>query len=161
MLTAQRFLHRSLQEIAERGQTWQEKGTLFTQHCAVKECTVHILWDKDCDEPWCLATSLEGMTGSEYKLRVWQEESFRDLKSAGWQWQSSLLRNPEIAERVLLPMALAYTWCLSLGIFLKIWTEKLVGRLIALENTQNTAFFGKAYAYSNGISILNQVRYPF
>ncbi|MBT7601657.1 MAG: hypothetical protein HN560_11340 [Anaerolineae bacterium] len=161
IFTSDEGISLSLQDIAQRGQIWQETGTLFTKHRAVKDCTVHILWDEDCDEPWCLATSLKGMTGSEYKLRVWQEESFRDLKSAGWQWQSSLLRNPEIAERVLLPMALAYAWCLSLGIFLKTWMKKLVGRLTALENTQNTAFFGKAYAYSNGISIWNQERYLF
>lgn len=159
IFTSKEGVSHSLQDIAQRGQIWQETGTLFTKHRAMKDCTVHILWDEDCDEPWCLATSLEGMTGSEYKLRVWQEESFRDLKSAGWQWQSSLLRNPEIAERVLLPMALAYAWCLSLGVFLKIWMRILVFGLITSENTQNTAFFGKVYAYSNSISILNHERY--
>lgn len=107
-----------LRDLACRGETFHAKGTLFTKDREIEECEVHILWDEeDCDEPWCLATNMSGLTGKEYKLRVWQEESFRDLKSAGWQWQSSLLRNAEIAERILLPMALAYAWCVSLGIF--------------------------------------------
>ena len=104
-------------DLACLGKTWSGTGTLFTEHRAMEECAVHILWDEENDEPWCLATNLQGLTGREYKLRVWQEESFRDLKSGGWQWQSSLLRNPKVAERILLPMTLAYAWCICLGIF--------------------------------------------
>ena len=118
IFTSKEGVSRPLKNLARRGETWHGVGTLFTEHRAVEECTVHIFWDEeDCDEPWCLATNMQVLTGKEYKLRVWQEESFRDLKSAGWQWQSSLLRNPEIAERILLPMALAYAWCVSLGMF--------------------------------------------
>ena len=115
-----------LGDLARRGEVFHAKGTLFTQGREIEECEIHILWDEeDCDEPWFLATNMSGLTGKEYKLRVWQEESFRDLKSAGWQWQASLLRNAEIVERILLPMALAYAWCLSLGIFFENSKEEI------------------------------------
>jgi len=104
-----------LKKFACRGKHWTESGSIFTAKRNVS-CSAHILWDEDCDEPWLLATNMEGLSGEEYKIRVWQEESFRDLKSAGWQWHSSLLRNATIAERLLLAMALAYAWTLSLGL---------------------------------------------
>jgi hypothetical protein len=102
-------------QLAQPGQSWHGSGTLFTAHRTV-DCEVHIIWDAEQSEPWCLATSLSGLTGSEYAFRIWQEESFRDLKSGGWQWQNNLIRNPQIMDRFLLPMALAYAWCVSLGL---------------------------------------------
>lgn len=118
IFTSEDGISSPLSDLARRGENFHAKGTLFTRDREIEECNIHILWDEEeCEEPWCLATKMSGLSGKEYKLRVWQEESFRDLKSAGWQWQSSLLRNAEIAERILIPMALAYAWCVSLGIF--------------------------------------------
>lgn len=71
-------------QLARCGQTWHGAGTLFTKQ-RIAACEIHILWEADQAEPWCLVTNLPGLTGSEYALRVWQEESFRDLKSGGWQ----------------------------------------------------------------------------
>lgn len=115
IFTTKEGLSTPLTELAVVGQEWHGKGTLFTKHRQV-ECEVHIHWEEDQDESWCLATNLSGLTGKEYAFRVWQEESFRDLKSGGWQWHISLIRNPTIVERLLLPMALAYAWCVSLGL---------------------------------------------
>lgn len=105
----------SLRQLARRGEEWHGNGTLFTKDHKV-DCDVHILWDQAQDEPWCLATSLQESTGHTYRFRAWQEESFRDLKSGGWQWQSSLIRNPETVERLLFPMVIAYAWCISIGL---------------------------------------------
>lgn len=98
------------------GQEWHGRGTLFTQPHREVKCHVHVIWDADQSEPWCLASNLDVLDGYEYAFRVWQEESFRDLKSGGWQWQNSLIRNPDITERLLLPMAIAYAWCVTLGL---------------------------------------------
>ncbi len=48
-------------------------------------------------------------------MRYWQESSFRDLKSDGWQWQASRIWTPAHANRLLLVLALAYAWVLTLG----------------------------------------------
>ena len=103
-----------LSSLAQPGEEWHGVGKLFS-HKKV-QCHVHCLWEEGQEEPWCLATNLEGLTGREYAKRVWQEESFRDLKSTGWQWQKNLSRNPDTLERLLLPMAIAYAWCISLGV---------------------------------------------
>lgn len=108
-------LRMSLGNLATYKQEWHGEGTLYTQQHQV-QCHVHILWDAGQSEPWCLATNMEGLTGREYAFRVWQEESFRDLKSGGWQWQNSLIRTPEFIERLLLPMTIAYAWCMTTGL---------------------------------------------
>jgi hypothetical protein len=46
---------------------------------------------------------------------VWQEESFRDLKSGGFQWQHSRAWKPDHADHLLLVLALAYAWTLTHG----------------------------------------------
>ena len=112
-------------ELVTCGQTYHASGTLFTQKHREVQCNVHVIWETGQAEPWCLASNLDGLNGTEYALRVWQEESFRDLKSGGWQWQNSLIRNPEITERLLLPMAIAYAWCVSLGLLFPTLRQKI------------------------------------
>ena len=46
---------------------------------------------------------------------MWEELAFKDLKTNGWRWQRSRVREPERAERLWLVMARAYVWVLSLG----------------------------------------------
>lgn len=125
IFTSEEGLATPLSELATCGQEWHSSGTLFTRKHREVDCHLHILWDEGHSEPWCLATNLEGLTGREYALRVWQEESFRDLKSGGWQWQSNLNRNPEIVERLLLPMAIAYAWCMTIGLLFPELDEKV------------------------------------
>ena len=105
-----------LWQLARKGEKWHGHGALFTKKGRIVMCDVHILWEKGQDEPWCLATNLPGLKGEEYAFRVWEEESFRDFKSGGWQWQKSLMRKPESMERLFLAMTLAYAWCISLGL---------------------------------------------
>ncbi len=104
----------ALRTRARRGRSWHASGVLFRLEKGVA-CHVHVLWHAAQKEPWCLATNMTGLTGEEYAMRVWQEESFRDLKSGGWQWQHQRSRNPDTIERWILAMTVAYTWCLSLG----------------------------------------------
>ena len=72
-------------------------------------------WRRKQKQPWLLLTSDASLSSQHYTLRMWEEEAFRDLKSFGWQWQSSRVWKPEHAERLWLAMALAYTWTVSLG----------------------------------------------
>lgn len=103
-----------LHERAQPGLPWKAEGTLFTHQRQVAS-QVHIRWDVDCPQPWCLATNDPTISSLAYAQRVWQEESFRDLKSGGWQWQSSFIRDPDRASRFLLILAVAYGWMVALG----------------------------------------------
>ena len=48
-------------------------------------------------------------------MRMWEELTFRDCKSGGWQWQNSRVWKPERADMLWLAMSAAYVWMLSLG----------------------------------------------
>lgn len=91
-----------------------ENGYVFTgtKRTAAR---VHIWWETGHDQPWCLATNDVTVDASAYAWRVWQEESFRDLKSGGWHWHTSFIRCPRRMERFLLILAIAYGWMVALG----------------------------------------------
>ena len=69
------------------------------------------------DDPWLLLTDLPAAPARcrEYRHRTQEEELFRDLKSFGWQWQSSRLRLPDRVDRLLLVLVLATLWIDSLA----------------------------------------------
>jgi hypothetical protein len=72
-------------------------------------------WKVGQEEPWLLLTNSPEATTAEYAARAWEEHAFRDLKSNGFNWQKSHVRQPEHANRLWLVLALAYAWILSLG----------------------------------------------
>ncbi len=73
--------------------------------------------DLSYKEPWLILTDLEPEEGNTkwYSLRAWIESSYRDLKSDGWQWQKTRLREPARAERIWLAMAVATLWTVTMG----------------------------------------------
>lgn len=105
-----------LSALAKVGETWSGSGWLFDKAEDRVWMQVHILWEVGQKEPWCLATNERALRASGYAVRMWQEESFRDLKSGGWQWEASHIHDPQRAERLILVLALAYAWCLTQGI---------------------------------------------
>jgi hypothetical protein len=66
-------------------------------------------------ERWCLLTNDPSLAPRDYALRSWQEQAFKDFKSGGWHWHNSHVWQPEHAQRLLLVLALAYAWMLTLG----------------------------------------------
>jgi len=96
------------------GQQWSGYGVVFKQRGHLR-AYVHVLWAKGQREPWCLVTNDPLVVGDWYAVRVWQEESFRDLKGGGWQWQRSRVWVPDHADRLVLVLALAYAWTLTHG----------------------------------------------
>jgi hypothetical protein len=102
------------QLVAAAGQTWRGQGQVFKK-AGWLDCQVLIVWGQVYRESWCLVTNCPWVTGWDYAVRYWQEASFRDLKSDGWQWQCSRIWTPAHANRLLLVLALAYAWVLSLG----------------------------------------------
>ena len=96
------------------GELWAAEGLVFKQrgHLPARALA---LWGLGYDEPWALVTNDPHCTGPEYACRVWQEESYRDLKSGGWHWDESLVRRPEHVMRLLLILVVAYVWTVALG----------------------------------------------
>jgi hypothetical protein len=103
-----------LSEVVKRGESCRMHGWLFGRDHRIKG-SVTLIWEVGQAEPWCVFSNDPHLSGQRYALRWWQEESFKDLKSGGWQWQGSHIPCPERMERLILVMAIAYGWMLSLG----------------------------------------------
>jgi Transposase DDE domain len=96
------------------GEVWAQSGTVFKQRGRLP-AHARALWSVGYDEPWALVTNDARLSGHEYARRNWQEQSFRDLKSGGWQWGDSRIRSPQHVANLLVLLALAYTWIVALG----------------------------------------------
>lgn len=96
------------------GEVWQQSGRVFKQRGRIP-AHARAVWGVGYDEPWALVTNDERLTGHEYARRNWQEQSFRDLKSAGWHWGDSRIRSPQHTANLLVILAIAYTWMVALG----------------------------------------------
>jgi hypothetical protein len=105
---------RTIAQQVKPGEIWASSGQIFKQRGRIP-AHARALWAADYDEPWALVTNDEQLTGHEYARRNWQEQSFRDLKSGGWQWGDSRLRQPQHVARLLVLLALAYGWLVALG----------------------------------------------
>jgi hypothetical protein len=112
--TSRRGHTQLLRNMVKPGEAIRCRGKIFK--CEKQVSTyVLLVWEKGQSEPWCLATNDPILGHSLYGRRMWQEESFRDLKSGGWQWEASHIRHPDRMERYILALALAYAWMLTLG----------------------------------------------
>lgn len=104
-----------LQQLTTRGGAeFRGQGEVFKKAGWVS-CQVRVIWEAAYDEPWCLISDRADLTGREYGCRNWQEQSFRDLKGGGWQWNHSHVWQPDHADRLLLVLWLAYALTLSFG----------------------------------------------
>lgn len=99
---------------ARQGRGWSASGLVFIKRGRIP-AHVRVIWDEDCAEPWVLVTNNPELTGQEYAKRNWQEQSFRDFKSGGWQLEMCRLRCAERLGRFLAILALAQGLALSLG----------------------------------------------
>jgi Transposase DDE domain len=104
-----------LKDIVNRGQAWSGAVQCFRTNPL--DCTLVARWDEGYKDPWLVLTDLPSEQADVlwYSYRTWIEDSYRDFKSDGWQWQSSRITDPKRAERLWLAMAVATLWMLTLG----------------------------------------------
>ncbi len=98
------------------GQHWRGTGQVFKKDGWLAT-TVLVAWAVGYADTWCLITNDPSAPADDYATRYWQEAGFRDLKSDGWQWHTSRIFSPDHANRLVLVMALATAWTLTLGAF--------------------------------------------
>ena len=74
-------------------------------------------WKPGENEPWLLATDLPDPQAvlKAYRLRMWVEETFGDLKSNGFDLESTHLRNFLRLSRLTLAVVLLYVWLVAFG----------------------------------------------
>lgn len=74
-------------------------------------------WQEGEDEPWYLVTDVEATPATirTYKLRMWIEEMYGDMKGHGFDLEATHLRDPDRLSRLVLGLCLVYAWLISLG----------------------------------------------
>lgn len=74
-------------------------------------------WEEGEDEPWYLATDRAATwrTIRMYKVRMWIEEMYGDMKGHGFDLESTYMRNPDRLSRLVLGVCLVYIWLISVG----------------------------------------------
>jgi hypothetical protein len=144
-----------LADLIQPAKNWSGTGEVFKKGGWL-QAYIHLVWKRSMAEPWCIVTNAPQATAAWYVARMWQDESFRDLKGGGWQWQRSQIRKPDHAERLILALALAYAWTLSLGTR-AIRAGKTVMRHITRGHRRTFSAFRLGLRY---LSHLNHSRQP-
>lgn len=104
----------ALNTLVTLGGYWTAQGKVFKK-AGWLDCIAHVIWEAPHRQAWCLVTNCPEISARSYAKRYWQEASFRDLKSDGWQWQTSHVFTPHHANLLVLAMSVAYAFILSLG----------------------------------------------
>ena len=102
----------TIHDQARPGKIWAACGKVFKKRGRIP-AHVRAIWDVAA--PWILVTNDPSLSGREYGRRNWQEQSFRDLKSGGWNWSRSFVRCPQRMTRLIAILVIAYAWTLSMG----------------------------------------------
>lgn len=103
----------ALKAMVKEGEHWAGVGEVFKK-CGWLKIYAQVLWGQGYRDPWCLVSTAP-VAAADYGQRFQHECSFRDLKSDGFEWNTSHIWMPEHAERLILILALAYTLVLLLG----------------------------------------------
>jgi hypothetical protein len=100
------------------GTRWQGRGRAFLK-AGWRAVNVVAVWRRGDDEPWLLVTDLDPTWArcTQYRHRMDEELSFRDDKTAGFDWDASRVRDPAHMDRLLLVLQLAAGFVLAQGVF--------------------------------------------
>jgi hypothetical protein len=102
--------------VQKAGQSvWLQDGQLTAKYAYPVNFLAY--WKPGEQDPWLLATNLESprATRKAYARRMWIEESFGDLKSNGFDLESTHLRHFARLARLTLAVILLYVWLLAFG----------------------------------------------
>jgi hypothetical protein len=99
------------------GSRHQARGQAYRRASARLDCTLLARWDAGHEAPWLVLTGLApgAADAAWYGWRAWIEQSFKVIKSGGWQWQRTRMADPDRAGRMWAALALATLWLLEVG----------------------------------------------
>jgi hypothetical protein len=74
-------------------------------------------WEEGEEEPWYLVTDQAATwrTIRTYKIRMWIEEMYGDMKGHGLDLEATYMRDLERLSRLVLGVCLVYVWLIALG----------------------------------------------
>jgi len=100
------------------GTRWRGRGRAFLK-AGWRDVAIVAIWRRGDADPWLLVTDLDPTWTrcAQYRHRMDAELSFRDDKSAGFDWDASRVRDPAHMDRLLLVLHLAACFVLAQGLF--------------------------------------------
>jgi hypothetical protein len=103
------------QIVGKPGQSWYGTIRLWQEH--EYETELSAIWEADQEEAWFLISDQPAgrKRVKEYGWRMRVESTFEDMKSRGWQWEASHVRQRDRLERMLLVLFLAFWWLMHLA----------------------------------------------
>jgi Transposase DDE domain len=101
------------------------RGDLFKTHSL--PVTLLACWEKGHKEAWFIASDLppSQCTAPWYGLRMWIEQGFKTVKSAGCDWEHSRITDPARAERMWLVYALAALWFHAIATIIEVKPQEI------------------------------------
>ena len=102
-----------LQEGETRYLGWVRLGASY--HFGPVSMVLH--WEKGEEEPWYLVTDQAATrrTIQTYKIRMWTEEMYGDMKGHGFDLEATYMRDLDRLSRLVLGVCLVYVLLIALG----------------------------------------------
>lgn len=99
------------------GQTRSLGQVYLTEKAAVGPLSLTLHWAQGEDEPWYLVSTAATAHAAvrHYRLRMWVEEMYGDLKDHGFDLEATHLRFCDRIERLMLAVAINYVWFVALA----------------------------------------------
>lgn len=130
-----------LEELAiQPGQTRSLGRIYWTEKHALGPLYLILHWSKAEKEPWYLLSTeaRPQVAVRHYRLRMWVEEMYLDLKSHGFDLETTCLRHPDRIERLVLALAINYLWFVALATWL---VKNKYRRLIDTKSRRDKSYF--------------------
>jgi Transposase DDE domain len=88
--------------LSHMGQRWKGQLECFAGRKERLACTLLACWEPGHQDGWLIVTDLPPSQANVawYRMRSWIEQSFKDLKRGGWQWQRTRACDPERVSRL-------------------------------------------------------------
>jgi hypothetical protein len=101
----------------EEGETRYLGWVYLTQKHHYGPVSMVLHWEEGEEEPWYLATDQAATwrTIRTYKVRMWTEEMYGDMKGHGFDLEATHLQGLDRLSRLVLGVCLVYVWLISLG----------------------------------------------
>ena len=99
------------------GQTHFIGPVSFTKEHEFEGVSLVLHWAEGEEEPWYLITSEQASwhTLRAYRVRMWTEEMYGDMKGHGFDLEATHLREPERIERLVGLVSVALAWAYRVG----------------------------------------------
>jgi Transposase DDE domain len=101
--------------VGKIGHDWKGEVEMWKEH--KRKTYLSAIWEEGNEEAWFLISDQPAGKKriAEYRWRMRVEATFQDMKSRGWQWERTLVRDHGRLDRLLLVLFLCFWWLMHLA----------------------------------------------